>query len=151
MKFVTSADRPDTNVVRLDVAMRNSLLFQIVDDGEEVVTESLEQIDVEAAFLSKPVAERVGAGPLHEDAGPTAELESLAILDDVLVMELLENDDYRIRQVAAWWFARRPAQMRQVAEMATASTVSHGAIELNLKDSYGQFNVLHMNQDGVIR
>ena len=38
-----------------------------------------------------------------------------------------------------------------VAEMATASTVSHGAIELNLKDSYGQFNVMHMNQDGVIR
>ena len=24
-------------------------------------------------------------------------------------------------------------------------------IELDLKDSYGQFNALHMNQDGVIR
>ena len=38
-----------------------------------------------------------------------------------------------------------------VAEMATASTVSHGAIELNLKDSYGQFNAMAINQDGVIR
>ncbi len=38
-----------------------------------------------------------------------------------------------------------------VAEMATASTVSHGAIELNLKDSYGQFNAMSLNQDGVIR
>lgn len=24
------------------------------------------------------------------------------------VMDLLDNDDYRIREVAAWWFARRP-------------------------------------------
>lgn len=38
-----------------------------------------------------------------------------------------------------------------VAEMATASTVSHGAIELNLTDSYGQFNALALTQDGVIR
>jgi HEAT repeat protein len=37
-----------------------------------------------------------------------------------MVMDLLDNDDYRIRQVAAWWFARRPAQMKEVAELATA-------------------------------
>ncbi len=38
-----------------------------------------------------------------------------------------------------------------VAEMATASTKATGAIELDLNDTYGQFNILHMNQDGVIR
>jgi hypothetical protein len=38
-----------------------------------------------------------------------------------------------------------------VAEMGTGSTRAHGAIELDLSDSYGQFNILHMNQDGVIR
>lgn len=38
-----------------------------------------------------------------------------------------------------------------VAEMATASTKATGAIELDLSDTYGQFNILHMNQDGVIR
>ena len=38
-----------------------------------------------------------------------------------------------------------------VAEMGTGSTRAQGAIELDLSDSYGQFNVLHMNQDGVIR
>jgi hypothetical protein len=38
-----------------------------------------------------------------------------------------------------------------VAEMATASTVSQGAIELDLKNSYGQFNRLDLTQDGVIR
>ena len=37
------------------------------------------------------------------------------------------------------------------AEMANASTKAQGEIELNLTDSYGQFNILHMNQDGVIR
>ncbi len=37
-----------------------------------------------------------------------------------MVMDLLDNDDYRVRQVASWWFARRPAQMKEVAELATA-------------------------------
>lgn len=38
------------------------------------------------------------------------------------------------------------------AEMGSGTaTVNVGGIELNLKDSYGQFNILHMNQDGVIR
>lgn len=38
-----------------------------------------------------------------------------------------------------------------VAEVARGTTKSQGAIELDLTDSYGQFNILHMNQDGVIR
>ena len=38
-----------------------------------------------------------------------------------------------------------------VAEMGSASSKLTGGIELELTDSYGQFNILHMNQDGVIR
>ncbi len=38
-----------------------------------------------------------------------------------------------------------------VAEMGSGSSKLTGAIELELTDSYGQFNILHMNQDGVIR
>ena len=38
-----------------------------------------------------------------------------------------------------------------VAEMASGTTKSTGAIKLDLTDSYGQFNLLHMNQAGVIR
>ena len=37
------------------------------------------------------------------------------------------------------------------AEMANASTKAQGEIKLDLTDSYGQFNLLHMNQDGLIR
>jgi len=37
------------------------------------------------------------------------------------------------------------------AEMGSGSSKLTSAIELELTDSYGQFNILHMNQDGVIR
>jgi hypothetical protein len=38
-----------------------------------------------------------------------------------------------------------------VAEVGTGRTRASGAIELSLDGSHGHFNVLHMNQDGVIR
>jgi hypothetical protein len=37
------------------------------------------------------------------------------------------------------------------AEVGKGTTTSQGALTLDLSDSYGQFCVLHMNQDGVIR
>jgi hypothetical protein len=37
------------------------------------------------------------------------------------------------------------------AEMGTGTSRVRTGIELDLDDSYGQWNVLHMNQDGVIR
>jgi hypothetical protein len=37
------------------------------------------------------------------------------------------------------------------AEMGTGVSKVTGAIALDLADTYGQFNLLHMNQDGVIR
>jgi len=38
-----------------------------------------------------------------------------------------------------------------VAEIGNGSTKAQAGITLNLSNSYGQFNILHMNQDGVIR
>jgi hypothetical protein len=37
------------------------------------------------------------------------------------------------------------------AEMGNGNTKARAGIEFDFEDSYGQFNVLHMNQDGVIR
>ena len=37
------------------------------------------------------------------------------------------------------------------AEMGAGVTRATAGIQLDLSGSYGQFNVLHMNQDGVIR
>ena len=36
------------------------------------------------------------------------------------VMALLDSEDYRVREVAAWWFARRPAQKTELIDVATA-------------------------------
>ena len=38
-----------------------------------------------------------------------------------------------------------------VAHMGSGTSKTTGAIEMELSESYGQFNELHMNQDGVIR
>jgi hypothetical protein len=38
-----------------------------------------------------------------------------------------------------------------IAEMGNGNTKARAGIKLDLKDSYGQFNILHMNQDGLIR
>ena len=38
-----------------------------------------------------------------------------------------------------------------VAEVGNGSTKAQAGITLNLSNSYGQFNILHMNQNGVIR
>ncbi len=38
-----------------------------------------------------------------------------------------------------------------VAEIGNGSSRVQAGVTLNLTDSYGQFNILHMNQDGVIR
>lgn len=37
------------------------------------------------------------------------------------------------------------------AEMGNGNTTARADIQLDLADSYGQFNILHMNQDGVLR
>jgi hypothetical protein len=37
------------------------------------------------------------------------------------------------------------------AEMGNASSRVTAGISLDLNDSYAQFNLIHMNQDGVIR
>jgi hypothetical protein len=39
----------------------------------------------------------------------------------------------------------------EIAEMASATTKTTGKIALDLKDSYGQFAHLHMNNEGLIR
>jgi hypothetical protein len=38
-----------------------------------------------------------------------------------------------------------------IAEMGTGESRSTAGIEISLSGSYGQFNAIHMNQDGVIR
>ena len=39
----------------------------------------------------------------------------------------------------------------EVAEMGSATATTQGKIQLNLKDSYGQFARLHLNNHGVVK
>ena len=60
------ADLRRAQVFRLDVAMRNALLLEPVNRREEVLTEPLEQLQMEAALLAQAVGERGVARPGHE-------------------------------------------------------------------------------------
>jgi HEAT repeat protein len=56
------------------------------------------------------------------------------------VMGLLDSDDYRIREVAAWWFARRPAQKEELHDMAVARLYADDAVRArNAADWLGTF------------
>ena len=58
----------------------------------------------------------------------------------VLVEGLLGHQDYRVREVAAWWFARRPAHMTRLSQQArqTLATADSVAIR-NAADMLGTF------------
>jgi len=56
------------------------------------------------------------------------------------VMKLLDNDDYAIREVAAWWISRRPAQKKQVTAMSEQRLATGNSIEVrNAADALGTF------------
>jgi HEAT repeat protein len=56
------------------------------------------------------------------------------------VMDLLDDDNYRIREVAAWWFARRPALKLVLAQEMTARlSGSDARLARNAADILGTF------------
>jgi HEAT repeat protein len=58
------------------------------------------------------------------------------------VMALLDSDDYRVREVAAWWFARRPAQKTELVDVATARLYADDAVlARNAADILGTFRL----------
>jgi len=58
------------------------------------------------------------------------------------VMGLLDSSDYRIREVAAWWFARRPAQKAELIDVATARLYADDAVlARNAADLLGTFRL----------
>src|SRR5688572_20683294 len=56
------------------------------------------------------------------------------------VMELLDHQDYRVRQVAAWWFARRPAlKTILAADMTERLAGNDSRLARNAADVLGTF------------
>jgi HEAT repeat protein len=55
-------------------------------------------------------------------------------------MALLDNGDYRLREVAAWWIARRPAQKAEIHELSVARLYGNDAdLARNAADTLGTF------------
>ena len=56
------------------------------------------------------------------------------------VMALLDHDDYRVREAAAWWIARRPAHKVAVHELSVARLYGNDArLARNAADALGTF------------
>lgn len=56
------------------------------------------------------------------------------------VMALLDDDRYEVREVAAWWFARRPAQKKEIIERSLAHLAGDDSIKArNAADALGAF------------
>lgn len=58
-----------------------------------------------------------------------------------LVMDLTGHDDLRVREVAAWWLARRPAQKAEMTDVALAALATGDALAVrNAADVLGTFS-----------
>ncbi|MEM9493413.1 MAG: HEAT repeat domain-containing protein [Myxococcota bacterium] len=58
------------------------------------------------------------------------------------VMTLLDDERYEVREVAAWWFARRPAQKTELAERSLAQlAVGDSIATRNAADILGAFRL----------
>jgi HEAT repeat protein len=56
------------------------------------------------------------------------------------VMALLADDRYEVREVAAWWFSRRPAQKEELTNLSIANLSSSDSLEVrNAADILGTF------------
>ncbi len=56
------------------------------------------------------------------------------------VMALLDHPEYSVREVAAWWFARRPAQKKELTERSTAYLYgTNSVLARNAADVLGTF------------
>jgi HEAT repeat protein len=56
------------------------------------------------------------------------------------LMELLDHPSYEVRDAAAWWFARRPAQRAEIAELAKARLqLDDSVLARNAADILGAF------------
>ena len=90
------ADLRRAEVVGLDVAVRNALLLEPVDGGQQVFPEPLQQLQVQAALVAQAVGERGLAGAGHQQPRPLAaravvERQLVVQLDDVLMAQAAQH------------------------------------------------------------
>ena len=115
--------------------------FLVIPDAPGIGVELAEG----AAFLfaTRPLA-------MTEQAAGLLDAQARGYLADVSAALAAEND-WTIEALEATTKALAERLEYTVAHMGSGTTKASGVIKLELTNSYGQFNKLHMNQDGVIR
>ena len=75
---------PDRDVVGLDVAVRDALFFEMIDDVQQVFAEPLQQVHVQPALLAEPLAQGLDELPvLVGEDGPHQEADAVADLQRI--------------------------------------------------------------------
>ncbi len=90
MKLIAPPDWRYTEVLGLDIAVGDPLLFEISDSLKEVVSEALEELEVELPLLTESLGKSLVASLCHQESNPLTELELVLKLDNVLVAKLTQ-------------------------------------------------------------
>ena len=103
MQLATATDHPDGNVVRLDVAVRNALLLQIVDHSQQVGPEPLQQVDVKPTLATDSQPQRldrllvlVGEHGPHQKRRKRTDLQRLDEVDEARMPHLRLAENIRL-------------------------------------------------------
>jgi hypothetical protein len=95
----------ESHVGRLDVAVGDARLFEVLHRREQVVAVAARELERQRALLAEDVAEAAIAGELEEQARQPAERDDVIQRDDVLVAQVAQR--LRPRRAAARRSLRR--------------------------------------------
>ena len=90
MQLIAASHFSHADIMRLDVPMGDTLLFEERYDLQQVLAEPLQQPGVQPAS-AKPIPQRLGARTTDQQAHAIAQFERAQVFDDVLVSQLLQH------------------------------------------------------------
>jgi hypothetical protein len=93
------AGRCDANVIGLDIAMGDALLFKVIERLEEIFPESAHEIERGHVIAPQPFGEGAIARLLHEDGGATGDRQRVDNADDVLVMQAAQDSRFGLQAI----------------------------------------------------
>ena len=92
-----SAGRCDADVVGLDIAVGDALLFKVIERLEKIFPKSAHQIErqqVVRIITPQPLGQRSIASPLHKDGGATGDRQRVDDTDDVWMPQRPQNSRF---------------------------------------------------------
>ena len=93
------AGRCDADVVGLDIAMGDALLFKVIERLEKIFPKPAHQIERGHVIAPQPFGEGAIARLLHEDGGATGDSQRVDNADDVLVMQAAQDSRFGLQAI----------------------------------------------------